>query len=220
MGAVRPGTPDGRRAAASQRRVGVAGRKTSDMDALSFAARLSIGGILIVSAIPKLLAPLQFQQIVLRYGVLPPPWARPFSRALPFLEAGLGVLLLTGTLTVTAGWVSAGLFLAFVLVVLVARRKLDHGECGCLGRLYRPPATWLLVQDFVLAGLAAFVAFEPASDFSLYGHLSHPNMTDARLALVLALLAAAASTAVGFMGRWQPPARRRGGKVSKEGSAV
>lgn len=190
------------------------------MDGIALAVRLMIGGVFIVSATPKLLAPLQFQQIVLRYGVLPPHWARPFSRALPFLEAGLGVLLLTGTLTVIAGVVSGGLFLAFVLVVATAARRRDPGECGCLGTLYRPSTAWLLVQDSVLAGLAAFIVFEPAADFSLYTHLGHMDMAHARLALTLAVLAAIASAAAGFTGRWKPSATRQRGKVSKEGSAV
>ena len=85
------------------------------MEFLGLAGRLLIGAVLLGSAVPKLLAPLQFQQIVLRYRVLPAAWARPLSRALPSLEIWLAGLLLAGILIPVTAGVSAVVFFSFVL---------------------------------------------------------------------------------------------------------
>ena len=190
------------------------------MEFLGLAGRLLIGAVLLGSAVPKLLAPLQFQQIVLRYRVLPAAWARPLSRALPLLEIGLAGLLLAGILIPLMAGLSAVVFLSFVLAVLLARKRGEREECGCLGRLYSPPAAWLLAQDVALAAVALFIAYAPVSHFSLYQFVRDPAIAHARLTLALALGAASVAIAVGYFARWRAPTVGTGGTISKEGYAA
>ena len=190
------------------------------MEILGLAARLLIGAVLLGSAVPKLLAPLQFQQIVLRYRVLPAAWARPLSRAQPLAEVGLAGLLLAGIFIPLTAGLSAVLFLSFVPVVLLAKKRGEREDCGCLGRLYSPPVAWLVAQDLILAAVAVFIAFAPVSHFSTYQFLRDPALAHARLALALALGAAGAAIAFGYLARWKSPAAQRGGTIPKEGSAA
>ena len=190
------------------------------MEFLGLAGRLLIGAVLLGSAVPKLLAPLQFQQIVLRHRLLPAAWARPLSRALPLAEIGLAGLLLAGMFIPLTAGLSAVVFLSFVLAVLLARKRGAREECGCLGRLYSPPAAWLLAQDVALAAVALFIAYAPVSHFSLYQLFSDSDVGHARLAAALAVMTAGAAIAVGYFARWKSPAAQRGGTISKEGSAA
>ena len=150
------------------------------MEVLGLAGRLLIGAVLLGSAVPKLLAPLQFQQIVLRHRLLPAAWARPLSRALPLAEIGLAGLLLAGVLTPLTAGLSAVVFLSFVLAVLLARKRGAREECGCLGRLYSPPAAWLVAQDLTLAAVAVLIVYAPVSHFSLYQFVRDPALGHAR----------------------------------------
>ena len=190
------------------------------MEFLGLAGRLLIGAVLLGSAVPKLLAPLQFQQIVLRYRVLPAAWARPLSRALPSLEIWLAGLLLAGILIPVTAGLSAVVFLSFVLAVLLAMKRGEREECGCLGRLYSPPSAWLLAQDVALAAVALFIAYAPVSHYSLYQLFSDSDVGHARLAAALAVVTASVAIAVGYFARWRAPTVGTGGTISKEGSAA
>lgn len=190
------------------------------MDALALAVRLLIGGILIASAVPKLLAPLRFQQIVLRYRILPSAWARPFSRALPWAEVGLAALLLTGVLTEIVAWLTVALMGSFAFALLVAGKAGAGEECGCMGSLWRGSRGWLILQDLALAAAAAFIAYEPAPGLGLAEFARHPEDRGAWLAVLLAALAAVASTLLGFMARWKPGADRTPQLLPEEGSSA
>ncbi len=188
------------------------------MDLLGLAARLLLGGLFVWSALPKLMAPLHFQQIILRYRVFPPRWARPLSRTLPWAEVGLAAMLLTGSFTLVAGGLSALLYLTFVCIILLAGKRNEGEDCGCFGR-YSPPRRWLLAQDLLLAGVAVFAAFAPVWHFGLYQFARDPAMAHARLALTLAFATAVAASLVGYVARWRPESHDAE-VISREGSAA
>ena len=172
------------------------------MDALSFAARLLIGGILIAAATPKLLAPLHFQQILMQYA-LPHGWARPFGRALPLLEIALGMLLLAGTAVRLAALAAAVLFAGFAVTLLLSGDAAKRDDCGCLGRLQHLPRPWLAAQDVALALISSLAVYDPGLPFRLYELAGHTPGTHAvLLGIVLATLAL--SCAVGLLARWRP----------------
>src|SRR3972149_11406195 len=131
------------------------------MDALTFAARLLIGGILIAAATPKLLAPLRFQQIVMQYAPLPHGWARPFGRALSLLEIALGLLLLAGTAVRPAALASAVLFAGFAVTLLLSGDAGKRDDCGCFGRLQHLPRPRLAGQDVALALISSLAVSAP-----------------------------------------------------------
>lgn len=189
------------------------------MDALSFAARLLIGGILIAAATPKLLAPLHFQQIVMQFAPLPHGWARPFGRALPLLEIALGMLLLAGIAVRLAALAAAALFAGFAVTLLLSGDAGKRDDCGCFGRLQHLPRPWLVAQDVALALISSLAVYDPGLPFRLYELAGHTPGTHAvLLGFVLATLAV--SCAVGYFARWRAPTGEKGGKMSKEGYAA
>ena len=176
------------------------------MAELIFAVRLLIAGTLIASAIPKLLAPLRFRQIVIQYAVLPPGAIGPFSRALPVAEVALAALLLTGVAVRPAATISAAMFGLFAAVLMLAPENPGRGDCGCLGRLHRQAMPWVAAEDIVLAVAAAFVAYDPGWTFRLYQFAGHAVPTHAALG-ALVLLTLALSFVFGYLIRWRPDNR-------------
>lgn len=176
------------------------------MSELTFALRLIIAGTLIASAIPKLLAPLRFRQIVIQYTVLPPGAVAPFSRALPFVEVALAALLLTGVAVRTAATISAGMFGLFAGVLMIAPDGAGRGDCGCLGQLHRRAMPWVAAEDVGLAVAAAFVAYDPGVAFRLDRLAGHAVPTHTALGGLI-LLTLALSLALGYLIRWRPDNR-------------
>jgi len=177
------------------------------MSELTFALRLIIAATLIASAMPKLLAPLRFRQIVMQYAVLPPGAVGPFSRALPLVEVALAALLLTGVAVRPAAAISAGMFGLFAGVLLIAPNSAGRGDCGCLGQLHRQAMPWVAAEDAGLAVAAAFVAYNAGATFRLYQLAGHAIPTHAALG-ALVLLTLALSFALGYLIRWRPHNRK------------
>ena len=177
------------------------------MSELTFAFRLIIAGTLIASAIPKLLAPLRFRQIVIQYAVLPPRAVGPFSRALPLVEVVLAAMLLTGVAVRPAATISAGMFGLFAGALMIAPNGTGRGDCGCLGQLHRQAMPWLAAEDVGLAVAAAFVAYNPDTTFRLYQLAGHAISTHAALG-ALVLLTLALSFSLGYLIRWRPSNRQ------------
>ena len=173
------------------------------MSELTFAFRLIIAGTLIASAIPKLLAPLRFRQIVIQYAVLPPGAVGPFSRALPLVEVALAALLLIGVAVRPAATISTAMFGLFAAALMIAQNGTGRGDCGCLGRLHRQAGPWVIAEDVGLAVAAAFVAYNPDTTFRLYQLAGHAISTHAGLG-ALVLLTLALSFALGYLIRWRP----------------
>src|SRR3990170_6228557 len=173
------------------------------MSELTFALRLIIAATLIASAMPKLLAPLRFRQIVMQYAVLPPGAVGPFSRALPLVEVALAALLLTGVAVRPAAAISAGMFGLFAGVLMIAPDSAGRGDCGCLGQLHRQAMPWVAAEDVGLAVAAAFVAYDPGLAFRLDQLAGHAIPTHTALG-GLVLLTLALSFALGYLIRWRP----------------
>jgi uncharacterized membrane protein YphA (DoxX/SURF4 family) len=174
--------------------------------------------VLIGSAVPKLLAPLQFQQLVaLHCRWLPRPWVRPVSRSVPLLEVALAAFWLSGALTPLAAASSAVLFLTFAFVVFLEGRRTAE-PCGCFGRLYTPSPRFLMTQDVLLAALTIVVAWIPVSHFGLLQFLRYSEIEHARLEAGLIAATALAAAAVGYAARWKPDDAPQTPAISKEGS--
>ncbi|MCA9375617.1 MAG: DoxX family membrane protein [Candidatus Doudnabacteria bacterium] len=118
--------------------------------------RVVLGGTFVVAAYKKLTAPVeQFEAAIRTYEVLPWEWAVELvAAALPWIELGVGALLIVGAFTQVIVW--AHLVLLGVFVVLIAQgmlRGLDI-DCGCFGSGDTTP--WqTLIRDLVLMGVGA-----------------------------------------------------------------
>ncbi|MGY1807763.1 DoxX family protein [Blastococcus sp. SYSU D00669] len=97
------------------------------------AARLLLGGVLVVAGALKLPDPAAAVQAVRAYRLLPEALVGPVAFGLPVVEIAVGLALLVGVLVRTAA-LSAAVLLA-VLTAAVASawaRRLQIG-CGCFG---------------------------------------------------------------------------------------
>ncbi len=89
---------------------------------VSTLARLILAGVLLAAGILKAIDPAGSVAAVRAYELVPSPLATPIGWGLPFLEIGLGLLLLVGLHTR-----AAAIFSAVLLVTLLA--AVDFGRC-------------------------------------------------------------------------------------------
>lgn len=125
------------------------------------AARGLLAAVFLTSALGKLRDRRAFAAIVLGYRLLPSRWARRWATALPWIEAGVGVMLTLGLGTRVAAGLSGALLLTFIAAVglnlLRGRRDLD---CGCAGARHRRTiGGWVLARNAILLGLSLQVAW-------------------------------------------------------------
>lgn len=138
------------------------------MDALAVAIRFLLGGIFLVGGVAKLRRGEDFVAAVRAYRLLPQVLMRPVGRALPVVEAGLGVLLLLGVLVDLAAWSAAGLLTILAGAIglnLLRGRRID---CGCIGIAEHAKISWsLVVRNLVLATSGVVLATGPPTGLSV-----------------------------------------------------
>jgi magnesium-transporting ATPase (P-type) len=100
---------------------------------LAFAAQFGLGGVFLLSAIPKLHRPRAFVEDVVAYRILPAGMARAFGLALIPTEAFLAAAFFSGWWTSVALPLAAVLLVAFLVAVGVNLRRGRRVSCGCFG---------------------------------------------------------------------------------------
>ncbi len=126
------------------------------IDAGVFAARLIVGGVLLVAGLAKIRSgPTRFLQAIVGYDLLPRPLAALMASALPWLEVLVGGLLLLGWWTPLAALLGAGLLLVFAGAVAISllRGAVCRFVCNFVGAALRPAPTGRITQ-FSAYGLA------------------------------------------------------------------
>ncbi|MFI7442021.1 MauE/DoxX family redox-associated membrane protein [Nonomuraea indica] len=137
------------------------------------AARLVLGGVLIVSGGLKVTKPWDSVVAVKAYRLLPEDIATAVGYVLPMLEIVVGVLLVVGLLTRVAGAVATLLMFAFVFGIAWAWANGLRIDCGCFGGGGELAAgqepTYLLdiVRDFGLVLLGGWVVRFPPGRYAL-----------------------------------------------------
>ncbi|WP_113698669.1 MauE/DoxX family redox-associated membrane protein [Nonomuraea lactucae] len=140
---------------------------------MTTAARLVLGGVLIVAGGLKIGNPSDSVLAVKAYQLLPDSIATTVGYLLPILEIVVGVLLVAGLLTRVAAAVAALLMLAFVFGIAWAWAKGLRIDCGCFGgggelKDWQEPSYLLdIVRDFGLVLLGAWVVRFPPGRFAL-----------------------------------------------------
>jgi uncharacterized membrane protein YphA (DoxX/SURF4 family) len=147
---------------------------------ISTLARLVVGGVLLVAGALKVIDPQSSVAAVRAYELVPGWLERPIGWGLPFLEVGLGLLLIAGLFTRTAAAIAGLLVVAFVIAAISAAARGLSIDCGCFGGggQVAPGQTSYageIVRDLALLALCAWLVWQPRSRFAL----DHPDLTGA-----------------------------------------
>ena len=139
---------------------------------ISTLARLVVGGVLLVAGALKVIDPQSSVAAVHAYEIVPAWLERPIGWGLPFLELGLGLLLVSGLFTKTAALVAGLLFVVFIIAVISAAARGLSIDCGCFGGggQVAPGHTayaWEIVRDLGLLAMCGWLVWRPRSRFAL-----------------------------------------------------
>ena len=127
---------------------------------------IGLGAVFIYASVDKIAQPLEFARIVYRYrlagptaalGVIP---ANALAVILPWLEAIIGLLLVTGWWRREAAAIAGGLLVVFLLAVgYVLWQGIDVAHCGCftVGGEGRSAGWTLIASDLGLLAAALYV---------------------------------------------------------------
>ena len=139
---------------------------------LTLLARLILGGVLIAAGALKVGNLQQSAMAVRAYELLPIWMANLFGYALPWIEIGIGLLLVLGALVRINGLLGALIMLAFIIAIAQAWARGLSIDCGCFGdggEIDPEDTKYLstIIRDLGLLGLGVFLYFFPKGRFAL-----------------------------------------------------
>ena len=139
---------------------------------LTLLARLILGGVLIVAGALKVGNLQKSAMSVRAYEMLPIWLANFFGYALPWVEIGIGALLVLGVAVRMMGALGALIMLGFIIAIAQAWARGLSIDCGCFGGggAIDPEDTKYLssiLRDIGFLALGVFLYFCPKGRFAL-----------------------------------------------------
>jgi uncharacterized membrane protein YphA (DoxX/SURF4 family) len=153
------------------------GDRTAAWRWVSLAARLGLAAVWLAAGGAKVGDLAASGRAVNAYQVMPYELARVVGAALPFVEIGLGLLLLAGLAVRLGAAVSAALLAVFVAGIVSAWSRGLAIDCGCFGgggqlAAGQGPAYGTeILRDLGFLVLAGVLLWRPRSPFSIDGLL-------------------------------------------------
>ena len=139
---------------------------------LTLLARLILGAVLLVAGALKVPNLPKSAMAVRAYEMLPIPIANFLGYTLPWIEIGLGLLLIVGVTVKISGALGALTMLAFIIAIAQAWARGLSIDCGCFGGggTINPEDTKYLseiIRDIGLMGLGIFLYLYPKGRFAI-----------------------------------------------------
>ena len=139
---------------------------------LTLLSRLILGVVLLVAGGLKIGNLPKSAMAVRSYEMLPIPLANFLGYTLPWIEIGLGLLLIVGVTVKISGALGALTMLAFIIAIAQAWARGLSIDCGCFGGggAIDPEDTKYLseiIRDLGLMALGIFLYFYPKGRFAL-----------------------------------------------------
>lgn len=146
------------------------------LDLVGLAARLVLGGVLLVAGGVKIGNPLGSARAVQGYDVMPFEVAKYVGYGLPWVEIVVGLLLVLGLLTRGSALLGALLMAAFVVGIAQAWARGLTIDCGCFGGggQVAPEETRYgreIARDLGLALCGAWLLVRPRTAYSFDRYL-------------------------------------------------
>ncbi|HET7725397.1 MAG TPA: MauE/DoxX family redox-associated membrane protein [Propionibacteriaceae bacterium] len=150
-------------------------------DWVGLAARVVLGGVMLVAGALKVTNLPSSVLAVRAYKLLPYDVAALVGYGLPFLEITVGLLLLLGLFTRVAAAVTGLLQVAFIVGISWAWAHGYSLDCGCFGgggEIERAKALaqypWEIARDLGLLVLVVWLVVRPATPYSVETRLFGP----------------------------------------------
>ena len=141
---------------------------------VGLAARLVLGGVLLVAGLLKITKLGESILAVRAYRLLPYELTDIVGVALPIIEIAVGLLLVVGAFTRVSAVIGALLMVAFIIGIASAWARGLSLDCGCFGgggeidpEVARAAYPWEILRDVGLFTCGAWLAVWPATPFSL-----------------------------------------------------
>ena len=139
---------------------------------LTLLSRLTLGVVLLVAGGLKIGNLPKSAMAVRAYELLPVSLANFLGYTLPWIEIGLGLLLIVGVTVKISGALGALTMLAFIIAIAQAWARGLSIDCGCFGGggAIDPEDTKYLseiIRDIGLMALGIFLYFYPKGRFAL-----------------------------------------------------
>ena len=139
---------------------------------ISLLARLVLGGVLFAAGFLKYEHLDKSQMAVRAYELLPISIANFLGITLPFLEIGVGILLILGAAIKISSVIGGSLMLIFIIGISQAWARGLSIDCGCFGgggQVAPGTASYLpeILRDAALAAIAIYLFRYPQSKFAL-----------------------------------------------------
>jgi uncharacterized membrane protein YphA (DoxX/SURF4 family) len=139
---------------------------------LTLLARLILGAVLLVAGALKVPNLPKSAMAVRAYEMLPIPIGNFLGYTLPWIEIGLGLLLIVGVTVKISGALGALTMLAFIIAIAQAWARGLSIDCGCFGGggTIDPEDTKYLseiIRDIGLMGLGIFLYLYPKGRFAI-----------------------------------------------------
>ena len=142
---------------------------------LTFGFRLILGGVLLVAGGLKATDPYGSATSVRAYQILPIDLANFLGFVLPFIEVGIGLLLIVGIWVRLAAIAGAALMVMFIVAIGQAWIRGISLDCGCFGKggllatdeLPVWNYTVEIARDIALAGLGGYLYRFPQGKLGL-----------------------------------------------------
>ena len=129
--------------------------------ALHWACRIILAGIFLYTGYHKLESPLQFAAVLSGYKLFPDSLILPLTYYFPWVEIGLGALLLAGWKIRYVSLGACGLMAAFIAVLTITYVRGIDANCGCFSFDDRiTPLT--IVRDGLIILPAIYLAADSA----------------------------------------------------------
>jgi len=139
---------------------------------LTLLVRLTLGCILLIAGAIKVPNLPKSAMAVRAYEVLPITLANFLGYTLPWIEIGLGLLLIVGVLVKISGALGALTMLTFIIAITQAWARGLSIDCGCFGGggTINPEDTKYLseiIRDIGLMGMGIFLYLYPKGRFAV-----------------------------------------------------
>jgi len=139
---------------------------------LGLISRLVLGGVLFIAGYLKVSTPDKSQMAVRAYEVLPISLANLIGLLLPYVEIGIGLLLILGVYTRISAALGGAIMVVFIVAIAQAWARGLTIDCGCFGgggQVAASETKYLseIIRDTGLVLLALYLIRYPNTKFSI-----------------------------------------------------